>query len=38
MRDLPPPQVPQELKGLGHEEEEEEGCKPFWEELQPQGM
>ena len=40
MRDIPPPQVPQELKGLirRQEEKEEEGSKPHQVELQPHGM
>ena len=37
MRDLPQPQVPQDLEGLRQEEEEKEGHKPSQEELQPQG-
>ena len=40
-RDIPPPQVPQGLEeGLirqQEEKEEEEGCEPCQEELQPQG-
>ena len=35
MGDLSSPQVPQDLEGL---RQEEEGCEPSWEELQPQGM
>ena len=35
MRDLPPPQVPQE--GLRWKEKEDKGCEPSREELQPQG-
>ena len=39
MRDIPPPQVPQGLKGLlrQKEEKEEEGHEHCQEELQPQG-
>ena len=37
MGDLLSPQVPQDLKGLRREKEEEEGYEPGREELQPQG-
>ena len=40
MRDVPPPQVHQGLKGLWqkNEKEEEEECKPYQKELQAQGV